>query len=178
MSEFGPSPPEDALAEERATWSESQDARERVQSVAVALREPATATTVSNRADCAPNTARKHLDDLAELGVVRRVDTERGTRYVRNEAYLRWRRADDLASNHTIEVLLDRLADLEDREEAFQRRFDAPSPDAVEIPADASHVDIESRLDALTEWATVREAIARHREAIRIARQGDRRASA
>jgi len=177
MTEFGPSPSENTLAEERATWPESQDTRERVQSVAAALREPATAATVSNRADCAPNTARKHLDDLAGLGVIRRLDTERGTRYVRNEAYLRWRRADDLASNHAIEVLLNRLADLEDREEAFQQRFDAPTPDAVGIPADGSHADIESRLDALAEWATVREAIARHREAIRIARQSDHRAS-
>lgn len=178
MSEFEPSPSEDTFAEERATWSESQDTRERVQSVAVALREPATAATVSHRADCAPNTARKHLDDLVELGVVRRLDTERGTRYVRNEGYLRWRRADRLASSHTIEALLARLADLEDREEAFQERFDAPTPDAVEIPADGSHTAIESRLDSLAEWATVREAIARHREAIRIARQSDRRVRA
>jgi predicted ArsR family transcriptional regulator len=178
MPAFEPDPPGDALAEERAIRSESQDARERVRSVAVALRDPVTAGTVADRADCAPNTARKHLDDLAELGVVRRLDTERGTRFVRNEAYLRWRRADRLASSHTLERLLDRLADLEDREESFQQQFDAPTPDAVGIPTDSSHAEIEARLDALGEWATLREAIVRHNEAIRIARQDDRRVRA
>lgn len=178
MLPFEPDPPDDVLAAERAVRTESQDARARVRSVAVALRDPVTAATVADRADCAPNTARKHLDDLTELGVVRRRDINCGTRFVRNEAYLRWRRADALASNSILEELLDCLADLEDREESFQQQFDAPTPDAIDISADSSHADTEAELDALGEWATVREAIVRHGKVIRIARQDNRRVRA
>lgn len=175
MAEFDPAPSETALAEERDEWTESQDTRHRIRSVVTGLRTPATVGEIADRAACSPNAARKHLAELLDMGVVREANGNDSTRYVRNEAYVRWRRANELARTNTIEALLDTLEDLEGREEQFRAQFDAPVPEDVELPEGATHAELEERLDAVAEWATIRDVIDRHREALRIARREDGR---
>jgi len=177
MPEFGPEPSDSSIADEREEWHGSQDTRGRIRSVATGLQEPATAATVADRAGCSTNAARKHLDALVDLGVVRRVE-DGGSRYVRNDAYFRWRRANELVTTNSIDSLLDELAALESREEEFRERFDAATPEDVDIPDDGSHRDIETRLETLSEWQTIRDAIDRHKEALRIARREDTRRTA
>lgn len=178
MSGFSPEPSEDAVASERDEWRESQDTRGRIRVVVTGLREPETAATIAEWADCSANAARKHLQELAELGVVREQTEGGSTQYIRNEAYFRWQRANELATANSIETLLSQLGDLEDQEEAFRSQFDAAVPEDVELPDDELHAEIEQRLEELSEWATVREAIDRHKEALRIARREDDRLTA
>lgn len=170
MPEFGSEPDESALAEEREDWTQSQDTQERIRAVITGLQEPATATTVADRAACSTNAARKHLNEFATLGVVRKLADTQGARYVRNDAYFRWRRANELAEKHTIDELLEAVADLEQQAEQFQQQFDAATPADVDLPEGATHAELEDRLELLSEWDTIREAIDRHREAIRISR--------
>jgi len=177
MPEFGPEPSDSSIADEREEWHDSQDTRDRIRSVATGLQEPATVATVADRAGCSANAARKHLNALADLGIVQRVEDNR-SRYVRNDAYFRWRQANELATTNSTESLLDELAELETREEEFRDRFDAATPEDVDIPVDGSHSDIETRLDTLSEWQTIRDAIDRHKEALRIARREDTRRTA
>lgn len=151
MTQFGPAPPNDAVTRERDIRQETTNTRERVRTVVLGLQEPAAAATVAERAQCSANAARTHLEEFVELGVVKKREHAAGAQYVRNEAYVYWRRANELAASHTIEELLEKCADLE-----------------------ATHADIEAQLGTLSEWATVREAIDRHKEAIRIARRSDR----
>ena len=178
MSEFGPEPSDTALTEEQDEWTHSQDTRQRIQSVITGLQEPATATMIADRAACSTNAARKHLQDFANLGVVHQLNESGGMRYVRNEAYIRWRRANELATTNTVEGLLSELADLEARDEQFQTQFDEPSPETVELPEESTHAEIEDRLKELSEWATIRTSIDRHKEAVRIARRTDDRLTA
>ncbi|MES3516291.1 MAG: transcriptional regulator [Natronomonas sp.] len=170
MSDFTPEPDEATLTAEREDWTESQDTQERIRAVITGLQEPATAATIAERAACSTNAARKHLDTFVALGVVRKREDSRGARYVRNDAYFRWRRANELAETHTIEELLDAVADLETQIDQFQQQFDATTPADVEFPEEATHAELEDRLEALSRWETLREAIDRHREAIRISR--------
>jgi hypothetical protein len=94
---------------------------------------------------------------------------------VRNDAYFRWRQANELAENYGIEELLDAVADLEAQAEQFQQQFDAPTPAEVDLPEEATHAELEDRLETLSRWETLREAIDRHKEAIRISRhEGDK----
>ena len=95
-----------------------------------------------------------------------------------NDAYVHWRQANELAVSHTTEELLEELAALETTQEQYQERFDAATPSDVDLPTEATHADIEAQLETLSEWATVREAIDRHKEAIRIARRTDSRRTA
>jgi len=91
---------------------------------------------------------------------------------VRNEAYFRWRRANELAERHTIEELLDAVADLDTQAEQFQQQFGAATPVDVDLSEEATHAELEEQFEKLSRWATTREAIDRHKDAIRISRHG------
>lgn len=173
MVDFDPAPAADALADEQEAWAQGQETRTRIRAVVTGLREPATAATVADRANCSTNAARKHLDEFVELGLARQRQTEAGAHYVRNEAYFRWRRANDLATRFTVEQLLDELGDLEARDQQYKTEFDAETPAEVPLPDDSTHAELESRLQTLAEWQTIREAIDRHKDALRIARRED-----
>jgi predicted ArsR family transcriptional regulator len=170
MPEFGPDPDGTALTEEREDRTGSQDAHERIRGVIAGLQEPATAATVAERAVCSTNATRKHLGEFVALGVVRQLEDTHKARYTRNKAYFRWRRANELAERHTIEELLDVVADLETQAEQFQRQFGAATPADVALPEEATHAELEDQLEKLSGWETTREAIDRHKDAIRISR--------
>lgn len=170
MSEFDPEPDETALTDEREAWTDSEDTHERIRAVITGLQEPVTAPTVAERAACSTNAARKHLNEFVTLGIVRKREDSRGARYVRNDAYFRWRRANELAENHTIEELLNAVDDLEAQAEQFRQQFDAATPAEVDLPEDITHAELEDWLEKLSRWETIREAIDRHTEAIRISR--------
>lgn len=173
MANFDPEPATDALTDEQEAWAQEQDTRTRIRAVVTGLREPATAATVAERANCSTNAARKHLEEFVELGLAQHRHAETGAHYIRNEAYFRWRRANELATRHTVEQLLDKLGDLEARDQQYKNEFAADSPDEVPLPAEATHANLESRLQTLSEWQTIREAIDRHKDALRIARRED-----
>ena len=178
MSSFDPSPSDTALAAEHDEWRETQDTRTRIRGVITGTQEPATAAVIADRAGCSTNAARKHLTDLVDLGVARTVDDETTVRYARNDAYFRWRRANELATTATVEKLLDQLDELETRDTQFKTQFDAEAPSGVALPDDATHGELEARLQTLSEWQTVRDSMNRHRDALRIARQDDDRLTA
>lgn len=171
MAEFGPNPSPAAVDAETDEWVESQDTRGRIKTVITGVHEPTAASAIAEQAACSTNATRKHLNELAELGIVRRTDADGGYRYYRNQAYFEWRRANELAQGESVESLLERLAELEAREEAFQRQFSAPTPEAVDIPEAATHDEIETRLETLREWSGVRAEISRHTDAVRMARR-------
>jgi len=166
-------PSAESLADEREDWTQAQDTRTRVRAVLTGLREPATAAAVADRANCSTNGARKHLTEFVDLGLARQIEDETVTRYARNDAYFRWRRANELATTQTIEQLLEGLDELETRTAAYKTEFDADTPAAVELPDEATHAELEERLQELSEWHTIRESIDRHKQALRIARRED-----
>lgn len=177
MVTFDPAPPDEALDREREIWRETANTRERIRAVAMGLQEPASATTIAERAQCSVNAARTHLEEFADIGIVRKRDRSAGASYVRNEAYVHWQRANELTTSHTIEELLEKLSSLETRDKQYREQFDAATPSDVDL-SEGTHAEIEAQLETLSEWATVREAIDRHREAIRIARRSDSRLTA
>ncbi len=173
MADFDPAPSDTALADEHAAWAEGQDTRARIRAVITGLHEPTTVTDVADRANCSPNAARKHLTEFVELGVAQERVAETGTRYVRNDAYFRWRRANELATTQTVEQLLADLRELESQDEQYKTNFEYETPADVPLPEDATHAELEQRLQTLSEWQTVRKSISRYKQALRIAREQD-----
>lgn len=171
MSEFDPSASSDALEREREVRRETRDARQRVREVLLSCHEPTSVGTVAERADCSPNTARKHLRDLVDLGIARAVTEGETTRYRRNDEFVRWRRANRLAERFDASGLLDRIGELEDRDGAFAAELGVASPDAVPIPEDADHATVEGRWERAREWAAIRDELAVTRDALRMARR-------
>ena len=88
------------------------------------------------------------------------------------------RRANELTVSYSLEELLDELASLETTHDQSQEQFNASAPSDVDLPPEATHTKIEAQLETLSEWATVREEIDRHKETIRIARRTDDRLTA
>jgi len=164
-------PPEEFdLAAGFETDLESEPADERVYRVSLQLYDPAGVSAVAKRASCAPDTARRHLKRLADIGVVEAV-SESPLTYARNESYFEWRRRNRLEKQSQTE-LRDRLAELTTREAAFRERFDAESPAAVDAFDHAEYDDLDNVWLALSEWHTVREQIERL-EAVRRDRDSD-----
>ena len=158
------------LAEGFGADLESEPADERVYRVALQLYDPAGVSAIAERASCAPDTARRHLERLADIGVVDLV-SESPLTYVRNESYFEWRRRNRLADLSRDE-LHETLTELTDRESAFRERFDAASPTAVDAFDHADYDDLEDVWLALSEWHTLRERIDRL-EAVRRDRGSD-----
>lgn len=170
MSGFDPAPSEKALEAERNQWADL-DSRQRVRHVVVGLHEPRSVAEIAEHASCSPNTARKHLNELADLGVVREYSEGGSTRYARNNEYVRWRRANELLNEHSAEQLFDQLQVLEKREEEFRDEYGVELPDDVSFSNDADHETIHELWEASGKWATVRQEIEIHRDALRMAQR-------
>ncbi|TKX73476.1 ArsR family transcriptional regulator [Halorubrum sp. GN11_10-6_MGM] len=149
---------------------ESEPADERVYRVSLQLYDPAGVSDIAERASCAPDTARRHLKRLADIGVVE-VVSESPLTYARNGSYFEWRRRNRLEKQSQAD-LRDRLTDLTARETAFRERFDADAPTAVDAFDHAEYDDLDDVWLALSEWHTVREQIERL-EAVRRDRDSD-----
>ncbi|POG55556.1 DUF7342 family protein [Haloferax marisrubri] len=157
----------DQPADARAQWRAERTTFQRVYDVSTGMTEYASAKAVSQRADCSVDGARAALEQLAEMGIVERRDG-RPTTYRRNESYLRWKRVESLAQEHSVSDLRAELESLLTEDESFQTQFGVPDPDAVSPKSFdiADHDALHDRWDALTRWRTVREDLAVLQEAL------------
>ena len=152
-------PTEFDLATEFASALDSEPADERVYRVALQLYEPTRVAAIAERADCAPDTARRHLERLVDIGVLEQVADAPAT-YRRNESYFEWRtrsRLEQLSTNQ----LQERLEELTARERNLRDRYDADRPDDVNALDHADYDQIEEVWLDLSEWETVRRRIRR-----------------
>lgn len=142
----------------------SAPADERVYRVALQLYQPAGVREIAERASCAPDTARRHLKRLADIGVIGLVSDTPAT-YERNESYFEWRLRNRLETLSSSE-LREKLSDLTTRERVFRERFETDSPGDVDAFEHADFDDIEDVWRDLSEWRTLRQRI-RRMEAVR-----------
>ena len=155
----------DVCAAER--WQDERTTFQRVYDVLVGLQSFLTAQEFAERAACSETAARNALEQLAEMGVAERRDG-RPARYRRNDSYVRWKRVESLAREHSPDELKDRLDDLIAEDEAFQDEYGVPDPGAVftaDLPVD-DHDAIQERWEDLSEWRTVRRDIKLLRRAV------------
>lgn len=163
-------PPKSSLADEFGSTLADQPADERVYRVAVQLAEPTRVGPIAERADCAADTARRHLRRLVDIGVLQQ-DSSNPDAFSRNESYFEWRKRNELAQLSEA-ALRERLQALTEREGTFQDRYDADNPGSVDALDHADHRDVETVWMELSEWQTVRERIERL-EAVRQRRHGE-----
>lgn len=132
------------------------------------LDKPATAGDVADRAGHGVDAAREYLAWFERLGVVTKVN-DSPAMYVRNQAYLNWRRVQQLQAEYATEELLDLLATETDRDESYAATFDADSPDDVSIAASAVETErsVEDVWRDVSAWQTARRRIALLERALR-----------
>lgn len=158
-SSDGPPPFEDAFS--------GDDVEQRVYGTILQTREPATASTIADRVDCDPKTARKYLGWFATLGIVTR-HAGQPTTYERNDAYFEWRRIDRLAADHSLTELQQRVRELTETITSYENDYDAPTPGEVDALAVAEATDdrsIDEVYSDLADWMTARQERERHERA-------------
>jgi len=151
----------DASREELPAFDDAfsgDDVEQRIYGTVLQTRQPTTATAIAEQVDCDPKTARKYLGWFADLGIVRRHEGQ-PVSYERNDAYFEWRRVDQLAAEHSVEELQQRVQDLTARITTYEETYDAPSPGAVDAVAVGEASDertIDDVYADLGDWATAR----------------------
>ncbi|MFC7317104.1 DUF7342 family protein [Halomarina halobia] len=81
--------------------------------VVLGISEPTPSPRIAERAECSPNAAKKHLDRLADMGIVRADRGSRPVRYERNDAYLEWQEASRIAADLSIDEIVERVGRLD-----------------------------------------------------------------
>jgi hypothetical protein len=141
--------------------------RERLYDVVLQLRQPTKVSTVAERAECDPETARDYLEWFAGMGMVRE-HTGRPVRYERNESYLRWRRVNRIRERYSEEEIVDTLAAVIDDIEQYREAFDAQGPDEISLVTLSQEMPTEDAWKALSDW----ESLERRAELLEAARRG------
>lgn len=113
------------------TWIEHTSPFERVWSVIQPVSEPRSANWVASEAAVADETARTHLDQLVEVGVlVADTDTVPKT-YAPDPIYQRFQTIRELLAEHDRDGLEQLKANLQDHIATWQANYEAESPAAL-----------------------------------------------
>lgn len=152
MTEFDPAPDPDAT---QRRWQEGTDTFGRVYEVALGVTSPTAYTEIAELADCSPNAAKKHLERLAEMGIVRANSDSRPAHYQRNDGYLEWQDASRIATELSVEEIIDRVAALETQRTEYETQFGTTDPTAVSVFDHDDHETIHERMVAISEWQGV-----------------------
>lgn len=138
-------------------------ADDRVYRVALELTEPTRVSEIATRAECAPNTARRHLTRLADIGVLTQVGDD-PIRFERNEAYFEWRRQRRLASLSEQEYK-QRLGELLAEDAAYRDTYGVDRPSALDPLDYHDYGDPEQVWLDITSWEAVQTEIRDLRQA-------------
>ena len=149
MTEFDPAPESDAA---QRRWQEGTDTFGRVYDVALGVTSPTAYTEIAELADCSPNAAKKHLERLTEMGIVRADRDSRPAQYERNDGYLEWQEASQIADELSIDEIIDRVAALEEQLTEYEEQFGTTDPTAVSIVEHDDHEMVHEQMTAISEW--------------------------
>ena len=152
------------LASEWETELESRTTVEKVYDVLLQLNDPLRVSEIADRAGVAPDTARKYLEFLEEMGVAKKIGDDPVT-YGRNDSYLEWRNIDRLQREYTIEELNDRLSELSDTISSFQETYEAEMPGEV-VPQEHGYEKLDETMDDLRQWNAACDEVDRLVEAL------------
>jgi hypothetical protein len=135
------------------TWTEAMTARERVETIATTVSEPRTANWIAEQADVTWDTAKKHLDDLADSGALLVTDDDK---YVPDPTRAYFDNLRELILTNDKEALRGELEAIAGRIEEWQATYDVDSPDALEatLAGDVSAEEISERRRILRRWET------------------------
>ena len=135
------------------TWIEHTSPFERVWSVIQPVSEPRSANWVASEAAVADETARTHLDQLVEVGVlVADTDTDPKT-YAPDPIYQRFQTIRELLAEHDRDDLEQLKANLRGQIATWQADYEAESPAALrERAADADPEKTTSIRRTAADW--------------------------
>lgn len=147
-------------------WAAEGETFERICKVIFEISESTSHIEIAERADCSPNSVKKHLDRLTELGVVKKHPQTELARYQRNSAYIEWRALRHVINEYSMDEIIERVEALETRqEELVDNTGEIPSI----VPAE--DVKMHESVGAQMKGANEMELIKRRIRLYELARQ-------
>lgn len=142
----------------RREGNAGKSTRDRVYETAIQLYEPTTAEDVARRSNCSTGAARNHLEWFVDRGIVDVFDG-RPKRYVRNQAYFDWKRADELRRDHTDAEFQKMLEELDAQEREFRDRYGVEHPTEIDATAFADFGELHAVWEDIGDWKTIRRRV-------------------
>jgi len=138
-------------------WKQHTTAFDRVRSVATTVSDPKPAAAIADEAHVAENTARDHLERLAEMNVLLKTDDEGTTLYAPDPLHTRMQTLRELLDAHDHDGLLALKVDLQAQIETWQAEYDVDAPTALRTQAAAVETADETRSiqQVAREWELV-----------------------
>lgn len=152
MTEFKPTPESESAQRQ---WVDETDSFGRVYDVALGVTSSTPYTDIAELAKCSPNTAKKHLERLVEMGIVHVDPDSRPAQYERNDGYLEWQDASRIAGEFTVEEIIDRVRALEKQRAEYETQFETTDPADVSVFDSEDHETIHDRMAAVSDWQGV-----------------------
>jgi predicted ArsR family transcriptional regulator len=157
-----------------AAWKAHASAFDRVRAVALSLSDPRSAAWIADEALVAENTARRHLERLADLHVLTADAAGDAVRYYPDPVYVRTRDLRELVAEHDRDELAGLAANLKAEIESWRDEYDVASPDELRSTAATEGVsadDATERRRAASDWelaayrlSLVEDALSRYDE--------------
>ena len=177
MTSFDPTSTETVVEKARQRWQERTDTFARVYYAILGVSEFTHYPEIAERANCSDNSAKKHLERLADMGVACRSPAPKLARYRRNDAYLQWYEANEIAGELAEDEIIERVRQLESRKEEYKKRFDANDPSTVPISSREDHEETHERLEEIGKWTGLQRDIRLYELAYWLATQDNYRLS-
>jgi DNA-binding MarR family transcriptional regulator len=170
-------PSEEVVANIRDSWEGENDAFGRVYETVLSISEFTSHHQISDIAMCAPNTAKKHLKRLKQMGIVERYNSDNVLRFRRNDTYLEWREITQIAEDQSIQDLAERVRQLEARESELEEEFGVEGPNTASVYATDSGRPTHELMRAIGTWNSIRRDIRLYEAARQLQQNEERMAS-
>ncbi|WP_080509896.1 transcriptional regulator [Halorubrum saccharovorum] len=165
-------PSEEIVTNIRDSWEGDNDAFGRVYETILGISEYTGHNDIAEIARCAPNTAKKHLKRLNQMGIAECQSSHWSLAFRRNDAYLEWREVTQIAEEHSVQDLAERVRKLETKESELQEEFGVEGPDTASVYASNSDRPTHELMQAIGTWNGIQRDI-RLYEAARQLQQND-----
>lgn len=138
-------------------WKQHTTAFDRVRSVATTVSTPQPAAAIADEAAVADNTARDHLERLAEMNVLLKTEDRGTTMYAPDPLHTRMQTLRELLDAHDHDGLLALKADLQAEIESWQDTHGVDSPTELRQRAAEADTAAETReiKEVAREWELV-----------------------
>lgn len=171
-------PSEGVVTNIRDSWEGENDAFGRVYEAILSISEYTGHRDIAEIARCAPNTAKKHLKRLNQMRIVEMRNTPSSLAFRRNDAYLEWREVTQIAEEHSVQDLAERVRELETRESELQEEFGVEGPDIASVYASKSDRPTHELMQAIGTWNGIQRDIRLYEAARQLQQNDDRLISA
>lgn len=143
----------------RENWTEREETFDRVYDVILGITEFTHYADIAELVGCSDNTARKHLDRLAEIGVLKRGSTDNPTTYCRNDFYLKWKEANYISNKYSGEEIIEKVRELEVRRGELKGKYEEDGPGEASIYKSDSDDPMHEQMKEIAEWQGIEEQI-------------------